>query len=226
MIDKNELQKEVDTLAEKGQWNCYYKFPNGVVTRTEHINSPGYNINKWKRLEPILKSVGVKDKSVVDIGCGDGFYCIETSKLTNKEVLGTDIDPLRIKRGKLAKKVYNIDNVDFKNVDLYKDELQDYDIVMGLGLLHRIPNVEECLKRMTEIGNVVILEFKTSSKKDKNEFGGGKSKSNEFNKLYHLPTKEYIENIMNENGFKCIKIEEDKSHLNHKRPIMVFKREV
>ena len=79
-------------------------------TRKNHINSPGYNLNKWKRLSPIINEIDLKDKTLIDIGCGDGYYAIECAKMGAKYVLGTDIDSLRIKRGILAKEVFNLDN--------------------------------------------------------------------------------------------------------------------
>ena len=226
-MDKKELQKRVDDLADDGQWNCYFEFPNGVKTRTKHIDSPGYNINKWKRLKPIIQKLDVSDKTIIDVGCGDGYYSIQCAKEGAKYVLGSDIDEKRISRGKLAKDVYQLTNVDFDTVDLYEDEIKQFDIVMGLGLLHRIPNIDDCLKKMCEIGKYVLLEFKTfDDPRPIIKTQSGKSKSNKFNKLYGTPTISYISQKMGEFNFSCLEVWKDKSNLNFKRTIMLFRKGV
>ncbi len=97
-MNKKDLKQKVTELTKEGEWNHYYELPYGIVTRQTHIDSPGYCINKWNRLRPILESVRVKDKTVIDIGCSDGYFCIETVKLGAKYVYGTDVDELRIKK--------------------------------------------------------------------------------------------------------------------------------
>ena len=96
-MNKQEIQSKVDELSENGGWNCYYEFPHGVVTRKTHVDSPGYNLKKWTRLKPILvDDIGLKGKTVVDVGCGDGYYAIQCALHGAKYCLGTDIDSLRI----------------------------------------------------------------------------------------------------------------------------------
>ena len=60
-MNKKELEKKVKDLSEDGQWNCHYDFPFGIKTRTKHINSPGYNLNKSLRChapieEPLVRN--------------------------------------------------------------------------------------------------------------------------------------------------------------------------
>ena len=80
-MNEKTLRDKVLKLSEKGQWNCCFDFPFNIKTRTKHINSPGYNLNKWPRLSPILKNLLKNNKTVLDIGCGDGYYSIECAKM-------------------------------------------------------------------------------------------------------------------------------------------------
>ena len=72
-MDKKEIQTKVSNLSEDDGWNCYFEFPHGVVTREEHIDSPGYNLNKWPRLKSILEQ---------------RLMFIKINKHTNRTIIG------------------------------------------------------------------------------------------------------------------------------------------
>ena len=73
-MEKSEIESRVRELSKKEDWNHSYEFPYGIRTRTTDVNSPGYNPNKWERILPILDSIGIDNKSVLDIGCSDGYF--------------------------------------------------------------------------------------------------------------------------------------------------------
>jgi len=225
-MKKNEIIKEVNRLSDNGEWNCYFELPYNIKTRSYHINSPGYNLNKWPRLKNILDSINIENKSIVDVGCGDGFYIIECLKEGAKYCLGIDLDPLRINRCNFVKKVYDLKNIDFKNLSLYDLEENKFDIVMGLGLLHRVPDLDACIKKLSNLGDKVLVEFKSlDSTNNEKLFAGGKSKSNSLNGLWYVPTKSYVISKFFNLGFKNHTIFEDKtSKLNFKRTIILFER--
>jgi len=225
-----DIKKEIEALKEPGneEWNHQYSFPNNIKTRDRDINSPGYNVNKWKRLEVILNTLEVKNKSFIDIGCSDGYYSIQIAKMGAESVLGTDLDPLRIKRANFSKNVLKTKNVEFKVLDLYKiQKAKLFDYSIGLGLLHRIPDMEQCIERMCSISKCVIVEFKTL-RGSGNDFKDhhASSKSNKFNKLYKTPTVEYVKKVFRRFSFDDFEVYEDKnSHLNYPRTIIVAKRD-
>lgn len=225
-MNEKEIRTQIHLLTGEGneEWNHQFCFSNNINTREKHVDSPGYNINKWKRLLPIIESLDPKDKTFLDIGCSDGFYSIEIAKMGAKHVTGTDLDDLRIKRANFAKKVLDIKNVTFDTLDLYEvNNNYEYDVVIGLGLLHRIPDMLTCLELMCKIGKTVLVEFKTYKSDDDVLYDhGGKTKSNEFNKLYKTPSIQYTMNRFYELGHKNIEVYEDiQSTLNYPRTIIV-----
>lgn len=223
-MNKEKLQKKVEDLSENGQWNCHYDFPHGIKTRSFHIDSPGYNLKKWPRLLTILNEFGLKGKTIIDIGCGDGYYAIQSSLNGASYSLGTDIDKLRIERALLAKEVLGVNNSDFKAIDLYKDKLGKFDILLGLGLLHRVPDLDGCMDIISKCCEIAVLEFKSLNKSEPiKEYMGGNSKSNKHNGLHYVPTQSYVINYMFNLGFTKHKIFNDtKSTLNYKRSIITF----
>ena len=225
-MEKKKIEETIKLLCEPGNevWNHQFQFPHGIKTREYEVDSPAYNVNKWKRLEPIIHNLKPKGKTFLDIGCSDGYFSIEIAKIGAKSVTGTDLDELRIKRANFAKKVLGVKNVNFDILDLYDtSNEQRYDVVIGLGLLHRIPDMLSCLEMMCKIGKTVLVEFKTyKSENDTVYDHGGKTKSNDLNKLYKTPSIQYIKNRFYELGHKNIEVYEDtKSSLNYPRTIVV-----
>tara|TARA_R110000751_G_scaffold102891_1_gene198118 strand:- start:60 stop:758 length:699 start_codon:yes stop_codon:yes gene_type:complete len=226
-MNKNELLERVRELSQGDEWNHYFELPHEVRTRSSHINSPGYCLNKWARLKPILEDLGVEDKTVIDIGCSDGYFCIETSKLGAKHVLGTDVDKIRIDRADLVKEVLSVPNVSFEAISLYESPTdKKYDIALGLGLLHRVPDIEGCIEYLGKIADTLVLEFKMFKDSrnvcyDPNQ----ETKSNEYNKLYGLPTKSFVETRLKKLGFihNVFQLDES-SHLNYPRTILISSR--
>jgi len=226
-MTNEEIQKKILELSKEEDWNHQYVFPTGAKTRKTDINSPGYNINKWARLSPIIEKLNPKGKTVLDIGCSDGYYSIQCAKNNIKHVVGIDPDPLRIERANFIKEAFEVNNVEFKVEDLYElKEDKKYDIILGLGLLHRIPNILRCLEKMSKLSNTLILEFKTyNSLADVCISGEKEMKSNKYNKLHSIPTQTFVRKRMEDFGFKNNVFFDDNSHLNYKRTILVSSKE-
>lgn len=221
-----EIENRVRELSEKEDWNHSYELPYGIRTRRTDVDSPGYNPNKWERLLPILDSIGLNDKSVLDIGCSDGYFSIECARKTSESVLGIDLDPLRIERANFINEIFGLVNIKFGVVDLYDIPENNFDIVLGLGLLHRVPDIDVCMKKIASIGQYALLEFKTL-----NEAapiladGGGKTKSNQYNRLYSIPSQSYVISKMKEFGMPNYLLFDDRSsRLKYKRSIILFSK--
>lgn len=226
-MDKAELQKKVENFASHEEWNHNYLFPFGIQTNKNLSDSPGNNSKKWDRLKPILKEIDVINKFILDIGCSDGFYSIKCAELGAKKVLGIDLDDLRLKRARFASQVLKIKNVKFENLDIYENIVvnQKSDVVLALGILHRVSDIYGFLKRTTELGEVLILEFKTSSSKASIcEWGGGEYKVNEFNHLFFLPSIKFVTDILQHLNFKVTVTDVEVSKLKYKRAIIVAQK--
>lgn len=226
-MNKENLSKQIDLLSSEGEWNHCYEFPFGLKTRRHHIQSPGYNLNKWERLEPVIELLEPSGKTLLDVGCSDGFFSIMSANKGMDKVLGIDLDPLRIRKANFAKEVYGVNNVDFKVFDLYDFKEQDsYDIILGLGLIHRVPDIETCLKKLSTIGENIILEFKTyDSEEPVCKYRGGNTKSNIYNALHYIPTKSFMIEKMTGLGMgKYQVLDDEKSGLEYKRTMMMFSR--
>lgn len=226
-MNKAELQKKIDNFASCEEWNHNYLFPFGVQTKPNTSDSPGNNVKKWDRLKPILKDLDVLNKSILDIGCSDGFYSVKCAELGARKVLGVDLDDLRLERARFSAQVLEVENVEFENSDIYGDTFgnRKSDIVLALGIIHRVPDIYGFLTRIAELGEVMILEFKTSSSKASIcEWGGGETKVNKFNHLFFLPSIKFITDILQHLNFEVTVTDVDTSKLKYKRTIIVAQK--
>ena len=232
-MNKQQIEKEVIRLSKDQEWNHQYFLPHGVSTRDVDVKSPGYNINKWARLAPIFDEI-VKNKvsTVLDVGCSDGFYCIRLGKrYKSLSIKGIDLDDIRIERSNFVKSLVESSNCDFEVLDLYdlmKKKIK-YDVVMGLGLLHRVSDLEQCLSDLCSLSNqFVIFEFKSLKEEEDCDFidFGGATKTNSLNGLYKVPSVRYVQDRLEKYGFKVQSVDIDKSSsLKYPRTILVGKNE-
>jgi hypothetical protein len=52
-MELKKIKKMIKEYSKDQEWNHQFYLPGAVKTRKNDIDSPGYNINKWKRLKPI-----------------------------------------------------------------------------------------------------------------------------------------------------------------------------
>ena len=104
----------------------------------------------------------VKDKEVLDYGCGIGTSAEKVSKFSPNRITGIDISEISINKAKdkAAKNnltiVYKVDNCEKTSFDN-----DSFDIVYGSGILHHL-QIDECLNEISRIlkskGNLVFIE--------------------------------------------------------------------
>lgn len=221
-----EIKEAIAILSKDEVWNHQFYLEGDIKTREFDIQSPGYNTFKWSRLIPILQKIDLTEKTVLDVGSSDGFYSIGCAQMGARSVLGIEIDELRVKRAKLMKEVLEVDNVEFINKSLYDFKNEKFDVVMGLGLLHRIPDMVTFLQQASEMTDTLILEYKSFQSEDDCCYDGKEQmKVNKYNKLHQVPTDLYVENRLRELGFNSfLFVEDDKSHLQFTRSICIAKK--
>jgi SAM-dependent methyltransferase len=219
----NEIQNKVNELATKAPWNHNFDL-KGISTIENQKYSIGNNKIKWER---ISKLVDFKSKKVLDLGCSDGYFSCKSLEAGAKQVSGIDLDRLRIEKANFIKSVYNYTNIDFSVRDVYKIDLdkERYDLILCLGLLHRIPDMNKLLKKISNT-KILVIETKIyDTDEAKCKWGGGDSKSNQYNNLYNIPSFNYLKLILKLYGFTDIKTDIDKrDQNNYKRGLLICSR--
>ncbi len=143
------------------------------VCPVEHAGSLDNRIRRWfqdprKILGPYIEN----GMTVLDFGCGPGFFSIDIAQMVGKSgrVIASDLQEGMLKklRAKIQGTVYE------ERITLYKCEengigwSEDVDFVLAFYMVHEIPNQEEFFKEIKSIlkpnGKVFIAEppFHTS----------------------------------------------------------------
>ena len=97
-----------------------------------------------------LKETDLKDKRILDAGCGTGEKSIFFSK-AGAEVIAIDFSKGQLKEARKRAKEEKSENLIFKEKDILKDNLKDlgkFDIIVSLGVLHHIESLEKVFTRI------------------------------------------------------------------------------
>lgn len=220
----NNLKQKIKQLNDKAHWNHLYNI-DGINTIPNQKFSIGNNKIKWER---IISRCNFNGQKVLDLGCSDGYFSIQALLNGASSVNGIDLDNLRIEKANFVKGHYNYKNIDFNIKDVYDIDLskEKYDIIMCLGILHRIPDIENLLNKLKKESNILIIETKildTQEEKILRQGGGiGKTKSNKYNKLHSVASFKYIENILRKNGYTKFEFDIDnRDKNNYKRGLII-----
>lgn len=161
--------KEIEDMDWANEWKKYYKpfyigniliKPSWIeVEKTDHtvleINPGmafGTGLHETTSLcIEQLQELNLKNKKVLDIGCGSGILSVVSSKLGAKEVFATDIDPLAIEATLDNADLNKITNIKAVEGSLLEKVEGKYDVVIAnillnvLGIL--IPNLPNALEK-------------------------------------------------------------------------------
>jgi SAM-dependent methyltransferase len=152
-MDENQLKEELK------KYNFYH-----IIKLTENLVTEGDPNAVAIQEVPLrhLRSIDLKNKRVLDIGCRDGLFCFEAEKLGASEVIGIDNDlslgavNLLIPHFNSKVKMYEL-NV----IDLTPDTFGMFDVVIFPGVLYHLRYPFWTLKRIKDVlreGGQVIIE--------------------------------------------------------------------
>ena len=170
-----------------------------------------YNLWREKRYNRILKKYGedfFKDKTLLELGCGEGDLGNMFSKLG---AIVTCVDG-RKKYIDTCKELYpHLQSFVFDlNVGLGTNNY--FDIILHTGLLYHLINVDQSIIQCTKQCNWLILETEVCNSFDPhtilyvNEYDGF---DQSLNAKGSRPSPEYIERILQENNFSFEKISDE-----------------
>lgn len=116
----------------------------------------------WERINSIINLAGdVKDKKIVDLGCGDGRVIIALAKL-GAQAFGYEIDPelceatsKNIEEANLLGKAFVV------NTNYWEESLETYDLVIIYGITGIMGRLEEKLRKELKPGAKVISNYFT-----------------------------------------------------------------
>lgn len=168
-------------------------------------------INKfWKRIN---FEVNLKDKTILDFGCGHGAFCINLALKNAKKVIGIDLEKKLLKFAieNLEINYSNLKNIiEFKELNILEAKFdENFDIIVSKDTFEHAFNLDKILDKFYEIlkpGGKVFLGFGPLF----NFYNGDHGRTNlKVPWLHALLPERYIVNKYNKNSLnKITKIED------------------
>ena len=104
----------------------------------------------------ILNVMNFKKKKILEIGCGTGNFAFKVAKLGGK-ILAVDYSDEAIK---IAQKNYTHKNLEYKQLDVTKNFLGNYDTIVMVGTLEHMDNplqvLKVCKKHLNKNGKIIV----------------------------------------------------------------------
>ena len=121
-------------------------------------SSRSLNKEKLRQAESDLdKYIGqgaIKDKTMLDLGCGSGIHALSAIRLGAKEVVGIDLSASSIETSRKNAELYGIENIRFEQGSILEPESlnlnQKFDIVYSWGVLHHTGNMKMAIHNATQ----------------------------------------------------------------------------
>jgi len=141
-----------ERAQEVGFWFHSIPFPDGrITTANKSMRQQQEELIRWQF------PADLTGKTMLDIGCADGFYSIVGRQRGAKRVLSIDDQQTTGVRFLLENKVYPIE---YRKLDLMSPEfldLEPFDFVHFAGVLYHLQNPLEALTRVRRITREVAL---------------------------------------------------------------------
>ncbi len=152
-MNENQLRDELK------KYNFYH-----IIKLTENLSTPGCEV--FVPLQEValkaLRSIDIKNKRVLDIGCRDGLFSFEAEKLGAQEVIGIDNDlslgavNLLIPYLRSNVKMYELNLLDLK-----PETFGLFDLVIFPGVLYHLRYPFWALKLIKDVlrdGGKIVIE--------------------------------------------------------------------
>lgn len=123
-------------IEELGPWFQNIEL-DGVPTAPDHFLG-NYPADKWRRFAHALPA-DLSGKTVLDIGCNAGFYCIEMKRRGADRVLGIDFDDAYLAQARFAAEVAGVD-IELRRLSVYDVARlgERFDVVLFMGVLYHL----------------------------------------------------------------------------------------
>ena len=132
-------------------WYQTIELSNGLVT-------PGRTATN--RRVPYLRQIDFGDKRVLDVGCNSGQYALFAKQRGAREVIGVDVDEVRLKQARVLADSEGLD-VTFERCDLFEvPKLGQFDVVLCIAVVTEVPDLFGALDALKQvIGSYAFLEL-------------------------------------------------------------------
>jgi ubiquinone/menaquinone biosynthesis C-methylase UbiE len=162
LIDGSELSNDqIESLNAHGPYSmAVWRSGDIEIGNEEGLLGRSSYFLKLIR-EEILKNYSLeelKNFSILDIGCNDGWVLHELSDLPFKKMVGLEPREKNIAKGKMVREILKLQNrVDYRIGDVESLDDEKFDIVICAGVLYHVESIPLALRNIRNICNKFLF---------------------------------------------------------------------
>ena len=140
---------------KKDKVNTQILFGNLWQTRFDNFSLDQKNFLKRLLKKLNFDTFQLKNKKVLDMGCGSGRFSVAFARLGAKKVYGVDLGDQGIRIGNKLSKKFNLKNLTFKKSSVLSLPFKNnyFDFVFCKGVLHHTGNLKKALNEFVRVIN-------------------------------------------------------------------------
>lgn len=152
-----EILRERERLAP---WFHRIDLGHGIFTKTESVMGEPVDHPRasWEVIRQCLPE-DLRGRSVLDVGCNGGFYCVEAKRRGAERVLGVDGQRQHVRQALFVRKVLGLE-LEFRRFSVYDLTPQTvgrFDITLALGLVYHLKHLVFALERLFDVTNELLI---------------------------------------------------------------------
>lgn len=186
-------------LVNSCWWWHHIDLGDGIIT-------PGHqgDADTNKNYLSMLQLPDLTGKTVLDIGCSDGFYSFGCEKRGAKKITAVDDPKINSSRGfHVAKKILcsQVEFIPINLFDINPKEFGKFDIVLALGLIYHLKSFYiglEIIKELTE--ELLIIQSRIARSNDL--IVNVTAPENEYDHITWIPSLPTLGLVMEDIGFE------------------------
>lgn len=147
-------------LARLAPWFHRIELGDGIATKTESVMGEPVDHPRepWEVIGRCLPD-DLSGKTVLDVGCNGGFYCVEAKRRGARRVLGVDGQRQHVRQALFVRKVLDLD-LEFRRLSVYDLDPRTtgrFDITLALGLVYHLKHLVFALERLFDVTNELLV---------------------------------------------------------------------
>jgi SAM-dependent methyltransferase len=162
-MDKQQLKEEILKITD---WRHPFEVEPGVWVKLFRDWHKEWHTWRARTMTPTIETIaghvipgGIKNASVLDTGCWDGFYGFELLKRGARYLKGIDLREEAIRRANLLKAYFDYTRCDFEtgNIQDIDPHKETFDITLMYGLLYHLSAPIDALKKLGRMTGSMLL---------------------------------------------------------------------
>jgi tRNA (mo5U34)-methyltransferase len=156
-MTRDEIVSGLKTLEP---WFHRIDLGGGLFTKTESVMGEPVDHPRetWEVIQQCLPA-DLSDKSVLDVGCNGGFYCVEAKRRGARRVLGVDGQRQHVRQALFVRKVLGLD-LEFRRFSVYDLKpatIGRFDVTLALGLVYHLKHLVLALERLYDVTKELLI---------------------------------------------------------------------